>query len=114
MANFTIISGDPVSGNLTFDAQSNNGNADVARGEHIIWNIASNAPNIDHISSIDPKPNNPNVFSDGPNQNGNSKNWQATVESNTVGIAENYTITWVTSTGITKWFDPKISVNTLM
>ncbi len=76
MALFTIIAGDPATNILTFDQNSNNGNASVARGEHVTWNLAPNASGIDHIMNIGPKPGSPNIFSAGPSQNGNSKNWQ--------------------------------------
>lgn len=111
MANFTIISGDPTTGILTFDAQSNGGNANVARSEQVNWKVDPKATGIDHISGIGPKPNSPNVFSNGPSQNGNSKNWQATVENSTINIAENYNIIWIDTAGVSHPFDPIISVN---
>lgn len=116
MASTTITGSDPATGNLTM---SDNGNTNCKRGEVVTWVILPTS-GVDQITAITPKPNNINVFADGPaKQSGASKNWQGTVKDAASlpippgggVVVEEYDIGWTDSAGNAYVFDPKIQIN---
>ena len=88
---------------------SNNGNLTCDPGDNVQWNVSPNA-GIASISVV--YTGDSNVFSEGPTQVGNSKNWQGTVSDDAGGEDEQYTVNAVAE-GSDKAvpLDPRITVN---
>lgn len=119
MAAIRITASDTSTGNLTL--QDSNGNPATTfiaqRGHVITWEIQPNS-GVSALTGFAQKNvnGNTNVFSSYPAQQGNSTNWQGTVDAN-LGSHNSYTdtyeISWKDAQGNSYTYDPMIQVNPL-
>jgi len=120
MAAIRIIGSDTSSGDLTL--QDSNGNSatnfNAQRGMVITWEIQPGS-GVSSLTGFTQKQNvngNTNVFSSYPAQQGNSSNWQGTVDPNLSSgsaYSDSYEISWKDAQGYTYTYDPMIMVNPL-
>lgn len=118
MAAIRITGSDTSSGNLTLQDSTGNPatNFNSERGHVITWEIQPNS-GVNALTGFAQKPNvngNTNVFSSYPAQQGNSSNWQGTVDPNlnsSSSFIDTYEIYWQDSNGISHTYDPTIRIN---
>jgi len=105
-----ITGSDASTGTLTLEDVNGNpaDNFQIAAGSKIQWLVKSNS--IKDVTNIYAKPDNPNVFSDGPQRRGKSQNWGGQIDDNAGGQEESYNIDWVDESGNGHTYDPKIQV----
>jgi len=120
MAAIRITGSDTSSGNLTLQDSSGNPATtfNAQRGHVITWEIQPNS-GVSALTGFAQKQNvngNTNVFSSYPAQQGNSSNWQGTVDPNlnsTSSFTDTYEIYWQDTNGNSHTYDPMIQVNPL-
>jgi hypothetical protein len=109
----TITGGDPSTGKLTMTDDSGHAahNFHADHGQVIMWILHPN-PDVEEILDITQKDTteNYNIFSDLPIAIGGSKNWKATIDSNTDNPFEWYNIIWKDKGGKERIYDPLIQV----
>jgi len=117
MAAIRITGSDPGTGDLTL--QDSNGNSatnfNAQRGHVITWEIQPNS-GVSAITGFAQENvnGNTNVFSSYPSQQGNSSNWQGTVDANlssSNSYTDTYEINWQDAQGNSHTYDPRIQVN---
>lgn len=108
MTTIIVLEGNTSNGNLDL---SDEGISIVKKREVVTWIIHPDS-DVDCITAIPAKSGSPNVFSSGPRQLGNSKNWQGTIipNVNKVTIVD-YDIKWKDKVGKEYTFDPKLIIN---
>lgn len=105
-----ITGSDAATGKLTLE-DINGHSADVFNvrpGDKMQWLLKTDA--VKDITNIYAKPDNPNVFSNGPRRRGTSPNWGGQIDSQAGGKTEDYNIDWTDPTGKPHTYDPKIQV----
>ena len=111
MARIKITASNPVTGILTLD---DNGRTKVNHNEHVTWHLGNDC-GVLSITSISAKlsPPSADIWSTTPHQDGNSTNWQGTINATAAGGSEwNYNMVWTATNGTTPPpFDPKIILN---
>jgi len=120
MAAIRITGSDTSTGDLTL--QDINGNSATTfngqRGHVITWEIQPNS-GVSALTGFSQKNvnGNTNVFSSYPAQQGNSSNWQGTVDANlnsNNSYSDSYNITWQDAQGISHTYDPMIQINPVL
>ena len=120
MAAIRITASDTSTGDLTL--QDSNGNSatnfNAQRGQVITWEIQPNS-GVTSLTGFAQKNvnGNTNVFSSYPAQQGNSSNWQGTVDANlnsNNSYSDSYDITWQDAQGISHTYDPMIQINPVL
>ena len=117
MAAIRITGSNTSTGDLTL--QDSNGNSatnfNAQRGHVITWEIQPNSGVSALTGFAQENVNgNQNVFSSYPAQQGNSSNWQGTVDANlssSNSYTDTYEITWQDAQGNSHTYDPTIRVN---
>ncbi len=117
MAAIRITASDTSTGDLTL--QDSNGNSATTfiahRGHVITWEIQPNS-GVGALTGFAQKNvnGNTNVFSSYPSKQGNSANWQGTVDANLSpanSYTDTYEINWQDAQGNSYTYDPSIKVN---
>ncbi|HXS56815.1 MAG TPA: hypothetical protein VN726_11880 [Hanamia sp.] len=117
MAAIRITGSNTSTGDLTL--QDSNGNSatnfNAQRGHVITWEIQPGS-GVSAITGFAQENvnGNTNVFSSYPAQQGNSSNWQGTVDANLSSgnsYTDTYEINWQDAQGNSHTYDPKIQVN---
>jgi hypothetical protein len=80
----------------------------VKAGKTIQWLV--NTSDVTDINDIDKKTSSENVFIEGPQRIGSSRNWQGTIDSGAANKEEEYYIKWTDKHGHPQTFDPYIQV----
>ncbi len=106
-----IIGADPSTGNLTLNDNGLTGVTDPGDVDYIDWRIQAGIANIAKITGINYESGN-TIFSNGPSPaNDDGTWWHATVNPDAaVGSYENYSISWLDTSGNGHTFDPKIQI----
>ena len=119
MAAIRITGGNTSTGDLTLvDSNGNSAtNFNAQRGHVITWEIQPNS-GVSTLTGFAQKNvnGNKNVFSSYPAQQGNSGNWQGTVNASlnsTSSYSDSYEISWQDAQGNSHTYDPMILVNPL-
>lgn len=108
MTAIILLEGDTSNGDLVL---SDKGVSYVKKNEVVTWIIHPNS-GVESITAIPVKPGSTNVFTTGPSQLGNSKNWQGRIRNDVrVKTEEEYNIEWKDSDGNDYTFDPKLKIN---
>lgn len=115
MCAIIILESDISNGNLTL---SDKGESYVSKNEVVTWIVHPDS-GVESITAIPVKPDSTNVFTTGPCQLGNSKNWQGRIRTDfkrkskdePEQIVEEYDIKWKDSDGEEYTYDPKLKVN---
>ncbi len=119
MAAIRITAGNTSTGDLTL--QDSNGNSATnfhAQAGHVItWEIQPHS-GVSALTAFAQKNvnGNQNVFSSYPAKQGNSSNWQGTVDANlnsNNSYTDSYEISWQDASGNSYTYDPMILVNPL-
>jgi len=119
MAAIRITGSNTATGDLTLQDSNDNSatNFHAHRGDQITWQIQPGS-GVNALTGFAQKNvnGNQNVFSSYPAQQGNSSNWQGTVDASlnsSNSYSDSYEISWQDADGKSYTYDPMILVNPL-